>query len=260
MARNLLVLSGGHPYEAEPFDALIHSLGDWQVTHLSHPEAEQAVANGAAERADGLLFYDMAGYAFGEGVMTSRPPAPEYVNAIKARFASGRGAVALHHALAGWAQWPEWHDWLGGQFFYSPGQWQGRYVPDSGYRHEVEYTAKTVADHPVTAGLPISFPVRDELYLCPVDESRVIPLIRSEGFPMVRGNFYSAANAVAGQMFSHEGWDHPPGSTLVGWETRAIRAPLIYLQFGDGPETYSNPPVRQAISNALEYTSNGASR
>ena len=36
----LLVLSGGHPYEAEPFEELIHALGEWDVTHLVHPVAE----------------------------------------------------------------------------------------------------------------------------------------------------------------------------------------------------------------------------
>ena len=41
--RSLLVLSGGHPYEAEPFDELIHSLDNWDVTHLVHPEAEASL-------------------------------------------------------------------------------------------------------------------------------------------------------------------------------------------------------------------------
>jgi len=71
----LLVLSGGHPYEEAPFDALIQllgrELGEWDVSHLVHPDAEQAVAEGAADEADALLFYDMGGYTFGDGVVTS---------------------------------------------------------------------------------------------------------------------------------------------------------------------------------------------
>lgn len=253
--KSLLVLSGGHPYEAEPFDTFIHSLGDWSVTHLVHPEAEEAVATGAADKADALLFYDMGGYAFADGAVTAHPPSLGYREAIARRFASGRGAVALHHALAGWSRWKEWHDWLGGQFLYQPGEWQGRAVPDSGYRHDVEYTARVLADHLITDGVPRAFPVCDELYLCPIDESAVTPLIRAEGFGFTQGNFYSASLAVAGEMFSGKGWDHPPGSNLVGWETRAENAPLVYLQFGDGPATYANPHVRQIITNALAYTS-----
>ncbi|MGB3711542.1 MAG: ThuA domain-containing protein [Erythrobacter sp.] len=253
MARSLLVLSGGHPYEAEPFDAFIHALGEWDVTHLVHPEAETQVARGAADDADALLFYDMPGYTFGEGEVAIRPPDEAYTDALARRFAAGRGALALHHALAGWALWPRWHQWLGGRFFYRPGEWESDPVPDSGYRHDVEYTARVLADHPVTRGVSESFDVTDELYLCPIDESAVTPLVRAEGFSFTRDNFYSAANAVAGDMFSREGWNHPPGSNLIGWETRAENAPLVYLQFGDGPETYANPHVRQIVAQALDY-------
>lgn len=251
MRRSLLVLSGGHPYEEAPFAELIGSLGDWEVTHLVHPEGGEADAIEALGAADALLFYDMAGYSFGEGKVAMRPPSAAFRDALAARFAAGKGAVAMHHALAGWALWPEWHDWLGGQFHYQPGS-RG---PDSGYRHDVAYDARLVADHPVTRGLPASFPVTDELYLCPIDESAFTPLVRAEGFAFKRDNFYSAANAVTGAMFSREGWEHPPGSNCIAWESRTCPAPLIYLQFGDGPATYANPHIRQMLRQALDYTS-----
>ncbi len=253
MARSLLVLSGGHPYEAGPFDELLQSLGDWEISHLVHPDGGEADAAEAIRAADALLFYDMAGYSFGEGTVTMRPPSPAFREALGGRFASGKGAVAMHHALAGWALWPEWHEWLGGQFHYQPGS----HGLDSGYRHDITYTARVIADHPVTRGLPASFPVTDELYLCPVDETALTPLIRAEGFAFTRDNFYSAAQAVAGAMFSNEGWQHPPGSNCIAWESRTSPAPLIYLQFGDGPATYANPHVRQMLRQALDYISGG---
>ncbi len=254
MGERLLVLSGGHPYEAEPFDELIRSLGDWQVTHLVHPDAEVLVAEGAADDADALLFYDMGGYEFADGKVTSRAPSEAFRKAIQRRFAAGKGAVALHHALAGWADWPEWAEMLGGRFFYQPGNWRGNLVPDSGYRHDVTYEAEVVSEHPVTDGLPQAFPLVDELYLAQIDETAVHPLIRAR-HRFTRDNFYSAAKAVAGEMFSNEGWDHADGSNLVGWWRHVGTAPLVYLQFGDGPETYSNPHVRRAIANALAFTS-----
>jgi hypothetical protein len=253
MARSLLVLSGGHPYEEGPFDELLLALGDWDITHLIHPEGGEADAAEAILAADALLFYDMPGYSFGDGKVTTRLPSAAYREALATRFASGKGAVAMHHALAGWALWPEWHDWLGGQFHYQPRP-DG---PDSGYRHDVAYEAQVVADHPVTRGLPQNFSVTDELYLCPIDESAVIPLVRAEGFAFTAGNFYSAAHAVAGAMFSREGWNHPPGSNLIAWESRRCPAPLVYLQCGDGPATYTNPHVRRMLANALDYTAGG---
>ena len=256
--RSLLVLSGGHPYEEDPFDALIkllgRELGDWQVDHLGHPEAEQAVANGAAGEADALLFYDMGGYSFDDGTVTSRPPSEGFKQAILRRFAAGKGAVAMHHALAGWADWPEWAEMLGGRFLYQPGEWQGRNVPDSGYRHDVSYQAEVVGEHPVTRGLPAEFPVTDELYLCQIDEAAAHPLIRAR-HEFVRDNFYSAAQAVAGELFSNKGWDHPEGSNLVAWWRQVSNAPLVYCQFGDGPETYTNPHVQRVLVNALRFTS-----
>ena len=253
MTRSLLVLSGGHPYEAGPFDELLAALGDWEITHLIHPEGGEADASEAICAADALLFYDMAGYSFGEGTVTTRPPSAAFRDAITARFASGKGAVAMHHALAGWAEWPEWHEWLGGQFHYQP----GAHGLDSGYRHDITYEARILADHPVTRGLPASFPVTDELYLCPIDETALTPLARAEGFAFTAANFYSAAQAVAGAMFSNAGWEHPEGSNCIAWESRTCPAPLIYLQFGDGPATYANPQVRQMLAQALDYTSGG---
>lgn len=253
--RSLLVLSGGHPYEAGPFDELLQSLGDWDITHLIHPEGGEADVADAILVADALLFYDMAGYSFGEGTVTMRPPSATYRDAVTERFAGGKGALAMHHALAGWALWPEWHKWLGGGFLHQPGEWQGELWPDSGYRHDVEYTARIVADHPVTRGLPASFPVTDELYLGPIDETAFTPLVRAEGFAFTRDNFYSAAQAVAGTMFSNAGWEHPSGSNCIAWESRTCPAPLVYLQCGDGPATYANPHVRRMIAQALDYAS-----
>ena len=250
--RDLLVLSGGHPYEAEPFAALLASLTRWRVLHLLHPEAEAAVADGVAEKADVLLFYDMPGYVFADGKVASHPPSAAFVDAIERHFAAGKGAVMLHHALAGWADWPGWSEMLGGRFLYQPGKVRGRLCLDSGYAHDVDYHAVVVADHPVTRGLPERFAVNDELYLAQVFEDDVTPLIRADA-RFERDSFSSAAHAVAGRMLDNSDWPHPPGSNLIGW-TRAINAAqMVYLQFGDGPASYANPHVRRAIANALDF-------
>ncbi|MEM1051965.1 MAG: ThuA domain-containing protein [Pseudomonadota bacterium] len=251
--RDLLVLSGGHPFETQPFEELIQSLGDWEVTHLMHPEAEQQVAAGRAACADAMLFYDMGGYTFADSRVSSRAPSEGYRKAIVERFEAGRGAVAMHHALAGWADWPEWHEMLGGRFLYTPGTVRGKATADSGYRHDVSYTAQVTQQHPVTAGLPSTFPVVDELYLAQIFEDEVEPLVRCD-YHFKRDNFYSASRAVAGELYSNEGWDHPPGSNLVAWCRRVANAPLVYLQFGDTPQTYANPHVRQMLANALKFT------
>ncbi|GAA4777982.1 ThuA domain-containing protein [Novosphingobium ginsenosidimutans] len=251
--QDLLVLSGGHPYDEPAFAELLGSLDGWRVTHLLHPEAERLVGEGRAAEADGLLFYDMPGYTFADGKVETRPPSEAFRRAIMDRFAAGKGAVALHHAIAGWAEWPEWAELIGGRFLYQPGKVRGQEKPDSGYRHEVAYTAEVVLDHPVTAGLPKTFPVTDEVYLAEVFADSIQPLVRAR-HAFVRENFYSAAAAVAGHMFDNAGWDHAPGNDCVAWVKPAGAANLVYLQFGDAPETYANPAVRQILANALRFT------
>lgn len=227
------------------------------MERLSHPEAEARVAAGAADSAADLLFYYTQGYDFADGVVTTRPPSAGFVAALERRFASGRGAVLMHHALAGWAAWLGWAEIAGGRFLYQPDKVRGRPCLDSGYRHDVDYQAEVVADHPVTDGLPASFAMLDELYLAEVFEDAVEPLVRAK-HDFVYANFYSAAHAVAGRMFDNSGWPHPPGSNLVAWTRRQGPARIVYLQFGDGPETYVNPHVRRMLTNALDWTAAGA--
>lgn len=251
-ARRLLVLSGGHSYEAEPFADLLASFTGWTVTHLIHPEAEAAVADGAARDADALLFYDMPGYSFGDGKVTSRPPSRTYRRAIADHFARGGGAVAMHHAIAGWADWPEWAEMIGGRFLYQPGTANGTEHLDSGYRHDVAYNVVVLdPDHPVTAGLPSRFPLCDELYLAQ-RWGDVVALLRAD-HAFIAANFYSAAQAVAGQMFSNIDWPHPPGSDLIAWEKPVGAGRLVYLQPGDGPAAYADPNLRRLLANALAH-------
>ena len=93
---------------------------------------------------------------------------------------------------------------------------------------------------------------RDELYLAEVFETDVEPLIRADS-PFTRDRFYSAAAAVAGRMNDNAGWEHPPGSNLVGWTRRAHNSPVVYLQPGDGPDAYDNPNVRNLIEDAIRW-------
>jgi type 1 glutamine amidotransferase len=158
----------------------------------------------------------------------------------------------MHHALAGWAEWPEWADMIGGRFLYQAGPANGHERLDSGYRHDVDYDAIVVdPDHIVTMGLPPHFRLCDELYLAP-QWGAVTPLLRAD-HSFVAANFYSAAQAVAGRMFSNDGWDHPPGSDLIAWEKPVGCGRLVYLQPGDGPSAYANPHLRRFLANALTH-------
>ncbi|MFN3457377.1 MAG: ThuA domain-containing protein [Novosphingobium sp.] len=249
-----LVAVRGHPFDRTAFDALFQSMEGISATMVDQPAAALLMNPASMREFDALVLYDMPGLDFEapENAPLYREPAPELQAGFRALLEQGKGVVALHHALAGWPTWDEYHEWLGGQFFYHPGTWRGQPVLDSGYCHEVTHDVTVVADHPVTAGLPTSFTLTDEVYLGQVLEQGCTPLLRSSA-SYDRDYFWSADLAVKGEMFSREGWNHPPGSNLVGWARQALNSRLVYLQPGDGPSAYDNPHYRRLVENAIRW-------
>jgi uncharacterized protein len=250
---NVLVAVKGHPFQRDAFAAIFDDMPGVSATFVDQPAAAHLLSLEGLAPYQALVLYDMPGLDF---LSTEPPrfvPPPQGLRgALEAVLDAGKGVVALHHAIAGWPT-EEWYaELLGGRFLYKAGVLRGAARPDSGYRHDVNHTVSVVQDHPITAGLPASFPLTDELYLFEVFEDQVEPLLRSSA-AFTQDQFYSATLAVNGQMFSNEGWEHAPGSNLVGWVKRARRSPLAYLQPGDGPATYADANYRRLVENAIRW-------
>ena len=49
-------------------------------------------------------------------------------------------------------------------------------------------------------------------------------------------------------------------AALIGWAKSAGRSPVVYLQPGDGPDTFGQPAYRRLVANALEWVSSAAAR
>lgn len=250
----VMVAVRGHPFDRTAFDAMFQAMDGMAATMVDQPAAALLMNPEGMRDFDALVLYDMPGLDFeaGVGAPAYRAPSPALQAGFRALLEQGKGVVALHHALAGWPDWSDYHDWLGGQFLYHPGTVHGQPVPDSGYCHDVTHEVEVLADHPVTAGLPERFTLTDELYLAQVFPADAVPLLRSSA-PFTREHFWSAELAVAGQMYCRDGWEHPPGSDLVGWARQAISSRLVYLQPGDGPSTYDNPHYRRLVENAIRW-------
>ena len=54
-------------------------------------------------------------------------------------------------------------------------------------------------------------------------------------------------------MHCREGWQHPPGSNLIGWAREAMASRLVYLQPGDGASAYDNSHYRRLVENAIRW-------
>ena len=250
----ILLVTKGHPYEREPFYAVFDEMPDVNWTLVEQPAAQALFNVTEASAYDAFVLYDMPGIQFrADGPPDFLEPSERYREGFLELLEKGHGFVFLHHALAGWPAWEEYAEIVGGRFLYMPATLRGVARQDSGYRHKVAHTVSVVADHPVTADLPPSFEITDELYLCEVFTEDVEPLLVSD-YEFVRDNFYSAAAVVRdGKMFDNEGWQHEPGSNLIGWTKTYGNSRIVYLQCGDDPEAYANPHFRKLLANAIEW-------
>jgi hypothetical protein len=251
--RRMLAVARGHPYDRNAFAALCSGLDEFDVCLVEQPAAQALLNPADARDYDAILHYDMPGVDFTDNdAPVGLAPAPAFRKGYLDMLEAGIGVVYLHHAIAAWPAWPEYAEIVGGRFHYRGATLRGRDWPDSGYRHGVEHRLAKVGQHPVTAGLPDSFTMIDELYLCPVFEEEVVPLLRSD-YRFEEDGFYSAARAVAGEMFSRQGWSHPAGSALVAWATRYGNSPLVYLQGGDDAAALGDPNFRRLVHNAVRW-------
>jgi len=251
----LLTVARGHPYERDAFAALFTDLAEFDVCHVEQPVAQRLLNTRTAQEFDAVVFYDMPGVDFADAAAPVVPPAA-FREDFCAMLDAGIGAVFMHHALAAWPAWETYAEIVGGRFHYRPASLRGTAYPDSGYRHKITHQVSVIPGHPVTEGLPASFEMTDELYLCPVFEEDVTPIARSD-YVFEDGNFYSAAKAVAGEMHSREGWSHPPGSNLVGWAKHWGNSPIVYLQGGDDADAMGNENFRRLLHNAVRWVSGG---
>jgi len=250
---NILVSVKGHPFERDAFAALFESFDGMRHTLVEQPASQSFMNPTAAAPWDALVFYDMPGIDFSTQPPGLVPPSDEFKQGFMDLLAAGKGMVFLHHAIAGWPLWPEYGEVIGGRFFYLPTECRNLPVLDSGYRHDVPHSVQLIgAPHPVTEGVDETFSLTDELYLYEVFEDDIEPLLASH-HTFDREHFYSAHHAVTGNMFCNDDWPHPDGPNLIGWTKTVENSRIVYLQPGDGPETYASPHYRRLVENAIRW-------
>lgn len=253
----VLAITGGHRVDLPAFTAMLGAVcarPNWLFAHVTQPDAQRLLAPEHAGDYDAILCHDLPGLALQRGTPpTPVGPDPQTARDLIGLLYKGTGIVFLHHALAGWPGWPGWADVLGGRFHYAPAELHGEQWPDSGFQY-AEYTARVVApDHPVCAGLA-DFPLRDELYCCPVFADEIVPLLRADPLPVeFRGTYAEVLGTSAP-------WQHPPAGDVIAWAKTAGRSPVVVVQPGDGPETLGSPAFRQLLGNALAWVASPAAK
>jgi type 1 glutamine amidotransferase len=249
----LLAITGGHRFDLDAFRSMLDSvcgrLG-WEWSHATQPAAQRWLRPEHRGVWDVIFLYDIPGLTLTRGeAPRGQAPSDETKTWMLELLSAGQGVVAVHHALAGWPMWDEWAHILGGRFLYTPGRLDGTDVPASGYRMDT-YTVDVIdPDHPVTRGVS-SFSVTDELYLCPIFEDEVTPLLTT------------ASDTAAERMTDayrevRFGEQHPAsgqaGSNLVAWTRQHGRSRVVYLLPGHGPSTMEHEMYRRLLANACVF-------
>ena len=253
MTGRLLAITGGHRFDLDAFrgmlDGVCAVLG-WEWAHEVQPDAQRWLRPEHAGTWDVVVLYDIPGLLLerGSDPKVVHPPS-DTTAALLELLAAGQGIVALHHALAGWPTWDGWADVLGGRFLYAPGELHGRSLPASGYRMDRYRIDIVSSDHPVCAGVQ-PFEVDDELYLCPVLEDRVTPLLTTPATIDAESMTDTYREVRFGERVPAQ---PQAGSRLVGWSREHDASRIVYLLPGHGPSTMGNPQFRQLVANACAW-------
>lgn len=254
----VLVVTAGHSFEAEPFFAIFDADDGIEWEGAEQPDAMACFGAAQAGKWDSIVMYDMPGLRFVDGETIFVDPPEDFRLRFLQMLEAGQGFVFLHHAMSAWPSWPAYADIIGGRFHYRPAELRGTTWPDSGYHFDVTHHVSVLnPGHAVCEGVADGFELTDELYLVPIFEDSIQPLLRTDA-PMTADHFYSAALAIKKRYNDRSGWTHPPASPLLGWVKTAGQSPLVYLQPGHGPSAYANASYRRLVANAIRWVASPA--
>ncbi|MBI3876560.1 MAG: ThuA domain-containing protein [Verrucomicrobia bacterium] len=213
----VLLITGGHGFEKEPFFKVFRDNADITFTAASHTDAKTGAS--AFER-DDLLNFDVV-------VLYDMPK--EISEAQKTKFLSllekGTGLVVLHHALVSYQHWPEYEKIIGGRYPEEDGK-GGKVTEQIGYKHDEEVPVVIVAkDHPITAGLK-DFTIHDEIYWGFRVGVDVTPLLTTT---------------------------HPRSGKPLAWTRTQGKSRVVYLQLGHDHSAYENPNYRTLVTRSIQW-------
>ncbi len=210
----VLVVTGGHGFEVEPFFKVFSENPDIEFTTAKHSKDADAYERGDFLDHDVIALYDMP--------KTITDAQKQQFMAI---FDKGIGLVVLHHALVSFQDWPEYEQIIGGRYPEEKGK-AGVVTPEVGYQHDVDIPVTIVArEHPITAGLR-DFTIHDEIYWGFRVQPDVTPLLSTT---------------------------HPQSGKPLAWTRTQGKSRVVYLQLGHGPSAYNDSNYRTLIARSIQW-------
>jgi hypothetical protein len=211
----VLVVTGGHDFEKEPFFRLFKDNPDITFKAVEHPNAQALLKADAAKDWDVLVLYDMY-----------QPISDEVQSDFVARLKEGKGLVVLHHAIASYQKWPEYARIIGAQYYLEKTVVNGVEKPASLWQHDVKIAVRVAdADHPVTRGVK-DFEIHDETY---------------------------KLFDVAADAHTLLTTDQPLSNKEIAWAKTYEKARVVYMQSGHDHLAYENPNFQRLLRQAIQW-------
>jgi type 1 glutamine amidotransferase len=209
----IMLITGGHSYDTLQFFQLFNALDSIEYEHFPQPKANKAIAEGAAQNFDVLVFYDMW-----------QPISEKEKQAYIDLTSQGKPFLFFHHALVSYQNWDEFEKIIGGRYVE-----KAEGIPQeklSTYKHDVWVDIEVVdSQHSVTKGFH-DFRLFDEVYGNYRISPDVTPLLKTS---------------------------HPESSPVIGWENKYNNSTIVYLQPGHDSNAYNSPHFQKLILQAVNY-------
>ena len=213
----LLVITGGHPFEKEPFFKLFKDNPDVTFEAVEHPDAQAHFKAEAAKDYDVIVMYDY-------NQKISEAAKADFL----ARLKEGKGLVVLHHAIVTYPDWPEYWKIIGAHYYLAKTNINGIEKARSGYKHDMNFKVHVAdPDHPVTKGVK-DYELHDETYKWFDVFEDCHPLLTT---------------------------DEPESNKVIGWAKTYDGTRVVYLQSGHDHFAYENPNFQQILKQAIQWTS-----
>jgi len=211
----VLLTTGGHGFEAEPFYGMFDAMPDVEYTKAELPKDAGLLKPGLEKQYDCIVMYDMV------GAIT-----PEEQKAFVELLQAGIGVVSLHHNLGAHRDWDEFRKIIGGKFILSDQVIDGKQYKQTPWSHGEDLKVTVVdKDHPITQGVG-DFAIHDETY----------------------GPFYTAPGIHVLLKT-----DHPKNNPELAWTTSYGKSRVFYLMLGHDSAAYGNPNYRKLVNQGIRW-------
>ena len=219
----VLVITGGHSYNNETFNAMFASFGNtitYQVVEF--PSAFEMFLPENRNKYDVLVFYHMWQKITEEQKVV-------FADCIK----QGKPLIVLHHSICAFDDWEEYWHIIGGKYFHKPTVLNGKKYPACSYIHDIHFMANiSDIEHPVTKGIK-DFELFDETYKGFWVDPGVKPLITT---------------------------NDTTSTPVIGWTKTYGKARIVTLQSGHDSPTFQNPNFRKLLIQAIEWVYNNGKK